>query len=91
MRHAVPKSAETWADKRSGRVFINLVGPFHVESLAGSRFAMLCVDYASRYKLVAFMAKKSDAKAVPRAIIARYFAPAGLNVGVIRTDNGEEF
>ena len=91
MRHAVPKSTETRADKRAGRVFIDLAGPFHVESLAGSRFAMLCVDDFSRYKIVAIMAKKSDATAVLRAIIAKYFAPAGLNIGVIRTDNGGEF
>ena len=88
MRHAVPKSTETRADKRAGGVFIDLAGPFHVESLAGSR---LCVDDFSWYKIVAFMAKKSDATAVLRAIIARYFAPAGLNIGVIRTDNGGEF
>ena len=37
------------------------------------------------------MAKTSDATAVLRAIIARYFAPAGLNIGSIRTDNGGEF
>ena len=49
------------------------------------------MDDFSRYKLVAFMAKKSDATAVLRAIIARYFSPAGLNIGVIRTDNGGEF
>ena len=91
MRHAVPKSTETRADKRAGRVFIDLVVPLHVESLAESRFAMLCVDDFSRYKIVAFMAKKSDATAVLRAIIARYFAPAGLNISVIRTDNGGKF
>ena len=91
MRNAVPKSTDTRADKRAGRVFIDLAGPFHVESLAGSRFAMLCVDDLSRYKIVAFMAKTSDATAVLRAIIARYFTPAGLNIGVIRTDNGGEF
>ena len=34
---------------------------------------------------------KSDATAVLRAIIAKYFAPAGLSLGVIRTDNGGEF
>ena len=78
MRHAVPKSTEIRADKRAGRVFIDLVVPLHVESLAESRFAMFCVDDFSRYKIVAFMAKKSDATAVLRAIIARYFAPAGL-------------
>ena len=90
MRHAAPKCTETRADKRAGRVFIDLAGPFHVESLEGSRFAMLLVDNFSRYKIVAFMAKKSDATAPLRAIIARYFAPAGLNIGVIRTDNGGE-
>ena len=89
MKHAVPKSTEIRADKRPGRVFIDLAGPFHVESLAESRFAMLCVF--SRYKIVTFMAKKSDATAVLRAIIARYFAPAGLNIGVIRTVNGGKF
>ena len=91
MRHTVPKSTETRADKRAGRVFIDLAEPFHVESLAGSRFAMLYVDDFSRYNIVAFMAKTSDATAVLRAIIARYFAPAGLNIGVIRTDKGGEF
>ena len=91
MRHAVPKSTETRADKRSGRVFIDLAGPFHVESLAGSRFTMLCVDGFSRYKTIAFMAKISDATAVLGAIITRYFAPAGLNIGVVWTSNGGEF
>ena len=91
MRHAVAKSTETRADKRAGRVFIDLAGPFHVESLAGSRFSMLCVDDFWRNKIVAFMAKKSDATAVLGAIIARYFAPAGLSIGVMRTDNGGEF
>ena len=89
--HAVPKSTESRADKRAGRVLIDLAGPFHVESLAGSRFAMLCVDDFSRYKIVAFMAKKSDATAVLRAIIVRYFTPAELNIGVIQTDNVGEF
>ena len=91
MRHAVPKSTETRADKRAGRVFIDLAGPFHVKSLAGSRLAMLCVDDFSRYKIVVLMAKTSDTTAVLRAIIATYFAPAELNIGVIRTDNGGEF
>ena len=90
LRPAVPKSTETRADKRAGRVFIKMAGPFHVEGLAGSRFAILCVDDFSWYKVVAFMDKMRDATAVPGAIIARYFAPAGLNIGVIRDYNGGE-
>ena len=80
MRPSVPKSTEPRADKRAGRVFIDLAGLFHVESLAGSRFTMLCVDDFSRYKIVAFMVKKSDATAVLEANIARYFTPAGLYI-----------
>ena len=56
-----------------------------------SRFTMMCVDNLSQYKAVAFMAKESDATAVLRAIIDRYFASTGLNIGVILTDNGGEF
>ena len=59
MRNVVPESTEIRADKRAGRVSIDLTGPLHVESLAGSRFAMLCVDDFSRYKIVAFMAKRA--------------------------------
>ena len=51
---------------------------------------MLCVDNFSRYTIVMFMAKKSDVTAVLSAIIARYSAPAGLNIGVIRIDNRGE-
>ena len=81
MRHAVPKSTETRADKRAGRVFIDLAGPFHVESLAGSRFAMSCVDDFSRYKIVAFTAKKREATAALRAIIARDALVFGAQLG----------
>ena len=52
---------------------------------------MLCVGDFSRYKTVTFMAKKSDATVALRAIVARYFAPAGLNIGVIGTDNSGSF
>ena len=36
MRRAVLKSTGTRVDKRAGRVFTDLTGPFHVESVAGS-------------------------------------------------------
>ena len=41
------------------------------------------MDNVSRYKAVAFMAKTSDATAAVRVIIATYFAPAGLNIGIL--------
>ena len=91
MRPAVPRSTETRADKRPGRVFIDLAGPFHMGSLTESWFAMLCMNDFSSYKTVPFIAKKSDATAVLRATFAGYFSPAGLNIGVIQIDNGGEF
>lgn len=39
MSYAVPKSAETWADRRpAGRIFIDLAASLHDEILAESRF-----------------------------------------------------
>ena len=47
-------------------------------------------DVFSRYKIVAFISRGSYATVIPRTIIARYFAPVELKIGVIRTDNGGE-
>lgn len=91
MRYAVPNFTETQADRRAGRVFIDLAGIFHEENLVRSRFAMLCLDDSLLYKIAPFLAKKSDATVVLRVIIASYFAPAGLKIPAIRTDNGGEF
>ena len=77
---SVPEEySSTWPDHSTWRAWQE----------AGSRF--LYLDDFSRYKVVAFMTKTSDATAVLRAITAKYFTPAGLNIGVIRTDNGGEF
>ena len=60
-------------------------------SLGGSKYIMICVDDFSRFKIVRFLKKKSDAAAALRNMIAEYITPAGLKIGSIRTDEGGEF
>ena len=90
-RYAVPKTTDSRADRRAGRFFLDITGPFHETSLAGSRFAMLCVDDFSRFKITRFLKCKSDATAAMREIIATQVSPLGLKIGAVRTDGGGEF
>ena len=90
-RYAVPKSTDCRDERRAGRLFVDLSGPFHETSLAGMRYAMLCVDDFSRYKFVRFLRKKSDATEGLRDIINDDIAPQGLQIGIVRTDGGGEF
>ena len=60
-------------------------------SLGGSKYVMICVDDFSRFKIVWFLKKKSDAAAALRNIIAEYITPNGLKIDSIRTDEGGEF
>ena len=76
-------------ERRSGRLFDDLSGPFQEISLGGNRYAMLCVDEFSRYKFVRFLSKKSDATEGLQDIINDEIAPQGLQIGTVRTD-GEE-
>ena len=62
-----------------------------VTSLGGSKYVMICVDDFSRFQIVRFLKKKSDAVAALRNIIAEYITPAGLKIGSIQTDEGGEF
>ena len=90
-RYAVPKSTENRADRRAGRLFIDLSGPFHETSLGGNRFVLLCVDDYTRFKIICFLKRKSEAANAFRDIIHDYFVPEGLKIGVVRTDGGGEW
>ena len=56
-----------------------------------SKYVMICVDDFSRFKIVRFLKKKSDAAAALGNIIAEYITPPGLKIDSIRTDEGGEF
>ena len=60
-------------------------------SLGGNRYAMLCVDDFSRFKLIRFHKHKSDAAKELREFVAEHVAPAGIKISTVRTDGGREF
>ena len=90
-RYAVPKSTESRTNERAERFFIDITGPFHVTSLGGNRYAMLCVDDFTRFKFTRFLKQKSDAANELRELVAKHTAPAGIKIGTVRTDGGREF
>ena len=78
-------------NERAERFFIDITGPFHVTSLDGNRYAMLCVDEFTRFKLICFLKHKSDTAKELRELVAEHIAPAGIKIGTVRTDGGGEF
>ena len=52
---------------------------------------MLCVDDYSRFKIVRFLKHKNQVAGALEDIIASHISPAGLKIGIIRTDGGGEF
>ena len=60
-RYAVSKSAESRINERTERFFIDITGPFHLTSLGGNRYAMVCVDDFTRFQFIRFLKHKSDA------------------------------
>ena len=90
-RYAVPKSTESRANERAERFFIDITGPFHATSLGGNRYAMLCVDDFTRFKIFRFLKHKSDAAKDLRELVAEQISPSGFKIGTVRTDGGGEF
>ena len=90
-RYAVPKSTESRTIERAERFFIDVTDPFHVTSLGGNRYAMLCVDDFTRFKFIRLLKHKSDAAKELRELVAEHTAPAGIKIGTVPTDGGGEF
>ena len=87
--YAVPKSTESRTN--AGRLFIGIIGPFHVTSLGGNRYTMLFVDDFTGFKLICFLEHEIDAAKELRELVAEHIAPAGIKVGTVCTDDGGEF
>ena len=52
---------------------------------------MLCVDDFTRFKLISFLKHKSDAAKKIGELVAVHITPAGIKIGIVRTDGGGEF
>ena len=82
---------ESRTDERAEQFFIDITGSFHVTSLGGHRFAMLCVDNFTRFKFIRFLEHKSDAAKDLRELVAEHFALAGSKIDTVHTYDGGEF
>ena len=90
-RYAVSKSAESCTNERAERFFIDITGPFHLNSLGGNRYAVLCVDDFTRFQFIRLLKHKSDAAKELYELVAEHIAPAGIKIGTVRTDDGGKF
>ena len=82
----VPKETQNKSQKPLELVYSDILGPFEVTSLNGSRYAITFVDEYSKYSVVKFMSKKSEALEKFKEYVAESGSPRRL-----RTDNGAEY
>ena len=82
----VPKETQNKAQKPLELVYSHILGPFEVPSLNGSRYTITFVDEYSKYSVVKFMSKKSEALEKFKEYVAESGSPRRL-----RTDNGAEY
>ena len=91
-RYAVSKCTESRTNECSERFFIAITGPFHVTSLGGKLYAMLCVDDYTRFMFIRFLKQKSYAARELHELVAEHITPAGVKTSTIRTNGvGEGF
>ncbi|CAB4033966.1 Retrovirus-related Pol poly from transposon TNT 1-94 [Paramuricea clavata] len=57
----VPKETQNKSQKVLELVYSDILGPFEVPSLSGSRYAITFIDEYSKHSIVKFMSKKSQA------------------------------
>ena len=82
----VPKETQNKSQKPLELVYSDILGPFEVPSLNRSRYAITFVDEYSKYSVVKFMSKKSQALEKFKEYVAESGSPRRL-----RTDNGAEY
>ena len=82
----VPKETQNKSQKPLELVYSDILGPFEVPSLNGSKFAITFIDEHSKYSVVKFMSKKSQAFEKFKEYVAESGTPQRL-----RTDNGAEY
>ena len=92
LRRGIKQSTHTRADKKLGRVFVDLSGPKVVESHGGKRYTLIVRDDFSRYTWVYFMRHKSDAAETFKQFLADTRADGvPSQVMPVRSDGGGGF
>ncbi|KAJ9541655.1 hypothetical protein OSB04_028161 [Centaurea solstitialis] len=78
-------------DKPLQMLHVDLCGPIAVQSLGGKKYILVLVDELSRYTWVEFVKKKSQVPLLLINLLKRLQVLHGLQVRVLRSDNGTEF
>src|SRR3981189_334265 len=89
-RHDIPKTANRRTSKLA-LIHTALKGPLPVQSLQGHKYWQPFVDDASRFWVVAFLSRKSDALEAFKRYKAHAEKALGKKVQVTRDDKGGEF
>ena len=91
LRKGIKQSTHTRADKKLGRVFVDLSGPKVVESHGRMWYTLIVRDDFSRYTWVYFMRHKSDAAEMFEQFVADTRADGvPSKVVIVRSDGAGE-
>ena len=60
LRNPNTKTSKSRADKRGGRIFLDVCGPKSVRSVGGKEYMLLVKDDYSRFSAVYFIRSKSE-------------------------------
>ena len=92
LRRGIKQSTHTRADKKLGRVFVDLSGPKVIKSHRGKRYTLIVRDDYPRYTWLYFMRHKSDAAEMFQQFLADTRADGVPSLVVaVRSDGGGEF
>ncbi|KAJ9557840.1 hypothetical protein OSB04_012454 [Centaurea solstitialis] len=78
-------------DKPLEMLHVDLYGPIAVQSLAGKKYILVLVDEFSRFTWVEFLRNKSQVPLFLINLLKRLQVFHGVQIKVIRSDNGTEF
>ena len=91
-RRGIKQTTHTRADKKLGRVLVELNGPKVVESDRGRRYTLIVLDEFSRYTWVYFLRHKSDAAETFKQFLSDTRADGvPSQVVTVLSDGGGEF
>jgi hypothetical protein len=82
----VPKEVQTKDQKALELVYSDILGPFEVASLNGSKYAVTFIDEYTKYSVVKYMSNESQVLNKFKEYVAEAGTPQRL-----RTDNGAEY
>ena len=72
-------------------VHADVMGPFPVNSMGGSRFTLVIIDDYSKYMESVCLESKADVPEALMTVLTEWVTQQGVDVRTLRTDRGSEF